>query len=98
MAHISTGELLRTAIKSGSALGQEAKKFLDKGALVPDAIVIGIVDEELKHLDSGMGFILDGFPRTVSQAEALDRLMSDKQRRLDRVVFLQVPQPVLIAR
>ena len=70
---ISTGDMLREAVKNGTALGKQAKAFMDAGGLVPDEVVIGIVKERLAASDCGMGFILDGFPRTIPQAQALDR-------------------------
>lgn len=85
-AHISTGDLLRAAVKAGSELGQKAKGFMDAGGLVPDALVIDLLLEELATPAAAKGFILDGFPRTLPQAEALDAAVA-----IDKVVDLQVP-------
>ena len=83
---ISTGAIIREAVKTGTAMGLEAKKFIDEGALVPDDVVIGIVKERLQKSDCDKGYILDGFPRTVPQAEALDKMGVT----LDRVISLEV--------
>ncbi|MGI5894538.1 MAG: adenylate kinase [Candidatus Merdivicinus sp.] len=91
---ISTGNILREAIKNGTALGMEAKTYMDGGKLVPDEIVINILKERLAQDDCQNGFILDGFPRTVPQAEALDQM----QVRIDRVVSLEVPDETIAAR
>ena len=91
---ISTGAMIREALKSGSAMGLEAKKFIEAGALVPDEVVIGIIKERLAESDCKRGFILDGFPRTVPQAEALDSMGVT----LDRVVSIEVPDDVIVAR
>lgn len=97
MVHISTGDLFRNAIKNQTTLGREAKKYMDKGELVPDAIVIGMVEEELKRLE-GRSFILDGFPRTVPQAQALENLLVRHNTKADKVIFLEVPNGVLVER
>jgi adenylate kinase len=97
LAHISTGDLFRRAMKQGTKLGIEAKGFIDKGQLVPDQTTIGMVEEELQRLE-GRGFILDGFPRTTNQALALERLLVSRSTKLDRVVSLQVPREELIRR
>lgn len=91
---ISTGAMIREAIKSGSPMGVEAKKFIDAGNLISDDVVIGIVKERLAKSDCKRGFILDGFPRTVSQAIAL----SDMGIAIDRVVFIDVPDEVIFDR
>ena len=91
---ISTGAIIREAIKSGSPMGVEAKKFIDAGNLISDDVVIGIVKERLAKSDCKRGFILDGFPRTVSQAIAL----SDMGVAIDRVVFIDVPDEVIFDR
>lgn len=95
--HFSTGNMLREAIREGSELGKKAKSIMDKGSLVPDSIVISLVEDELKKL-KGKNFILDGFPRTVTQAEALDELMSKLGLSLDRAFFLSVPQDLIVRR
>ena len=91
---ISTGALIREALKSGSEMGLKAKKFIEAGELVPDDVVIGIIKERLAKSDCQNGFILDGFPRTVPQAEALDSMGVS----LDRVVSIEVPDDVIVER
>ena len=91
---ISTGVIIREAIKNGTEMGQKAKKFIDAGELCPDDVVIGIIKERLAKSDCAGGFILDGFPRTVSQAEALDTM----DVKLDRVISIEVPDEVIIER
>ena len=96
--HISTGDMFRAAIKGGTELGLEAKSFMDKGALVPDEVTIGIVRERLSAADCAEGFLLDGFPRTVPQAEALESLLADLGKRIEHVVNIQVEQDELVKR
>lgn len=96
--HISTGDMFRAAIKGGTKLGLEAKSFMDKGALVPDEVTIGIVRERLSAADCEEGFLLDGFPRTVPQAEALESLLADLGKRIEHVVNIQVEQDELVKR
>ena len=98
VAHIATGDMLREAIATGTALGRQAKTYYDGGELVPDALVIGMLGERLQFPDAASGFILDGFPRTIAQAEALERLLKDLGRELDRVVFFEVSEPELLRR
>ncbi len=95
---ISTGDMLRTAVKAGTPLGLEAKAIMDRGELVPDTVIIGLVRERLQGPDCAGGFILDGFPRTLAQAEALDVLLADLGVKLDRVLCLEVPTEELVAR
>jgi len=95
---IATGDMLREAASAGTALGRQAKTYMDRGALVPDDVIIGLIAERLAQPDAKRGFILDGFPRTIPQAEALDRLLKDLGRPLDRVVFLDVSEPELLRR
>jgi len=95
---ISTGDILRSAVKAGSPMGQEAKKYMDGGLLVPDEVVVGIVKERLQNADCGHGFILDGFPRTLPQADALSQVLKELQLPLDRVISLTVNNPALIER
>ncbi len=96
--HISTGDMFRAAIKGGTELGLKAKAFMDEGALVPDEVTIGIVRERLSKPDCENGFLLDGFPRTVPQAEALDALLSDLNKDVEHVLNIQVEQEELIKR
>jgi adenylate kinase len=98
VAHIATGDMLRDAIAAGTPLGREAKGYYDRGELVPDALVIGMLGERLQASDAARGFILDGFPRTIAQAEALERLLKDLGHDVDRVVFFDVSQPELLRR
>lgn len=96
--HISTGDIFRTAIKEGTPLGVEAKRFLDAGELVPDSIVIGIVTERLGQPDCQKGFLLDGFPRTIPQADALEANLSKCQRKVSRVINIAVDPEILVKR
>ncbi|MFT8318427.1 MAG: adenylate kinase [Sporolactobacillus sp.] len=96
--HISTGDMFRQAIRDETVLGKKAQAFMDKGALVPDEVTIGIVRERLSHEDCQKGFLLDGFPRTVHQAEALDEIMADKGSAIDAVLDIEVDPKQLIAR
>lgn len=95
---ISTGDILREAVKDGTPLGKEAKAYMDKGELVPDEVVVGIVGERLKGEDCSKGFILDGFPRTVAQAEALEDLLRKEGRKITHVIMLDVPEEEIIRR
>jgi len=95
---ISTGDMLRAALAAGTALGQEANRYMSVGKLVPDEVVIGLVRERLAVDDAKKGFILDGFPRTVPQADALERLLADLGQGLDHVVQIDVPRALLTER
>jgi len=95
---VATGDMLREAVAEGTPLGREAKRYMDSGALVPDDVVIGLVDERLARSDAGAGYVLDGFPRTVAQAEALDALLRGRRQELDRVIFFDVSRDELIRR
>jgi len=95
---ISTGDMLRAAVKAGSELGQQAKVIMDAGGLVSDQIVIGLVEERLGQEDCQGGFILDGFPRTTAQAEALDGVLDKLGRSIDHVISLEVDQEVIVDR
>ncbi|MBO7747555.1 adenylate kinase [Paenibacillus sp. MWE-103] len=96
--HISTGDAFRLAMKQGTPLGQKAKQFVDQGLLVPDEITNGIVRERLQLEDCKEGFLLDGFPRTLQQAEALDGMLAEMGRSIDHVVNLKVDRGLLLAR
>lgn len=96
--HISTGDMFRAAIKEGTPLGMEAKGYLDRGALVPDEIVIGIVAERLQASDCAHGFILDGFPRTVPQADALQHTLARNDKVLTAVINLEVDADIIMRR
>lgn len=96
--HISTGDAFRSAMKQGTPLGLKAKEYVDAGLLVPDEVTIGIVRERLGQDDCKKGFMLDGFPRTISQAEALDDILKSLQTQIDHVVNLKVDRSLLLAR
>lgn len=96
--HISTGDMFREAMKNETALGLEAKSFIDKGELVPDEVTNGIVKERLAMSDTKNGFFLDGFPRTLQQAETLDGILDSLNRKLDAVINIEVPESVLVGR
>ena len=96
--HIATGDMLRAEIERGSELGRQAQPILAKGGYVPDDIMIGMIRDRLRAPDCANGFILDGFPRTVPQAEALDVLMQELGRRFDRVLYLRVETAELLRR
>ncbi|MBW1709298.1 MAG: adenylate kinase [Deltaproteobacteria bacterium] len=95
---ISTGDILRTNLKEQTELGIKAKKFMDAGDLVPDEVVIGIIDNRLKADDCQAGYMLDGFPRTVAQAEALDKILSERNSGIDDVISIEVPNDELLGR
>ncbi|WP_029523398.1 adenylate kinase [Persephonella sp. KM09-Lau-8] len=94
---ISTGDILREAVKNGTELGKKAKEYMDAGKLVPDDIIIGIIKDKLKELE-GKDIILDGFPRTIPQAEALDKMLPEVGRQLDGVILFDVPDEEVIKR
>ncbi|WP_026583679.1 adenylate kinase [Bacillus sp. J33] len=96
--HISTGDMFRAAIKDETELGLKAKSFMDKGELVPDEVTIGIVRERLSKDDCEKGFLLDGFPRTVAQADALESILSDLNKKIDYVINIDVDQSILMER
>jgi len=98
IVQVSTGDMLREAKKAGTPLGIEAAGYMAKGALVPDAVVIGLVDERLSAKDAAAGFLLDGFPRTVPQAEALEALLEKRGITLDAVVQIDVKRDLLVER
>ncbi|HOQ08647.1 MAG TPA: adenylate kinase [Syntrophomonadaceae bacterium] len=96
--HISTGDMFRDAVSKGTDLGKEAKKYMDSGQLVPDEVTIGIVEERLAQDDCKKGFLLDGFPRTVKQAEALDRALAQIGKKVEAAIDIYVPEDVLVER
>jgi adenylate kinase len=98
IVQLSTGEMLREAVKAGTPIGLQAKDIMARGGLVPDNIVVGIVGQRIDEPDARKGFILDGFPRTVPQAEALDQLLADKGQSLNVVIELKVDEAALLRR
>jgi len=96
--HLSTGDILRRAVAERTSLGKKAKKLMDAGQLVPDEVVNGIVDEALQKPEAQRGFVLDGFPRTVAQATALDEMLARRARSIDYVIALEVPVETLVDR
>lgn len=98
IAQLSTGDMLRAAVAAQTPIGMKAKSVMDAGGLVSDDIVIGIVSDRIEEPDCAKGFILDGFPRTVAQAEALDKLLSDKGTSLDAVIEVVVDEAILLSR
>lgn len=98
LIHLSTGDLLRKEMKAGTPLGLEAKSLIETGRLVPDEVVVGMISSALDTHAGAAGFLFDGFPRTIAQAEALDRLLSAKQTAIHSVIFLQVNEEELITR
>jgi adenylate kinase len=95
---ISTGDMLREAVKNQTALGLEAKKYMDSGQLVPDEVVIGLAKDRIAQPDCEKGFMLDGFPRTVPQAEALDKVLAGMDKKIDHVISIEVPNQELMGR
>jgi adenylate kinase len=95
---ISTGEMLREAVKAGTPLGREAQRIMESGGLVPDDVMVRLIAERLRQPDAARGFILDGFPRTIAQAEALNRLLKDLGQTLDAVVYFDVAEAELLRR
>jgi adenylate kinase len=98
LVQLSTGDMLRQAVASGSALGQQAKKVMEAGQLMPDEIIIAMIAERIAAPDARKGFVLDGFPRTEAQAEALDKMLASRGSRLDAVIELAVDEAALIER
>ncbi|MBU7594005.1 adenylate kinase [Metabacillus halosaccharovorans] len=96
--HISTGDMFRAAMKEETELGLQAKSFIDKGELVPDEVTIGIVRERLGKNDCQKGFLLDGFPRTVAQADALEGILSELNKQIDYVINIEVNKDILMER
>jgi adenylate kinase len=98
LIHLSTGNLLREEIANKTPLGLEARKFMDQGQLVPDEVVIGMIDSSIEHHKGAPGFLFDGFPRTVAQAQALDKLLALKKSEIDIVLALEVGEEELVSR
>jgi len=95
---ITTGELLRAAVKAGTPLGRDAKKYMDTGELVPDAVILGLIKDELAKPEAAGGAILDGFPRTAAQAELVDRTLAERGDRLTHILLLEVGEDELVRR
>ena len=98
LPYIATGDMLRENVREGTELGKEAKSYMDSGGLVPDGVIIAMVAERLQEQDARDGFILDGFPRTTEQAEALDRQLSELGRRITAVLLLDIPDEEVVRR
>lgn len=98
ITHISTGDMFRAAIKAGTEMGKKAKEYMDKGQLVPDEVVVGMVKERLSQPDCANGFLLDGFPRTVAQADSLSKILDQLGIKFDGVINIEVPRERLMAR
>lgn len=98
IVQISTGDILRAAVAKGTDLGKQAKSFMDKGELVPDSVVIGIIEQRIQEPDCKKGFVLDGFPRTIEQAQALDAILEKLNIGIDHVVNFEVPDDELVKR
>jgi len=98
ITHISTGDMFRAAIKEGTEMGKKAKEYMDQGQLVPDEVVVGMVRDRLSQPDCAQGFLLDGFPRTVAQADALSNTLEQMGIKLDGVINIEVPRERLMAR
>jgi len=98
LPQISTGEIFRAAMKEGTEMGEKAKAYIERGDLVPDQVVVGIVADRLREDDCKAGFMLDGFPRTIPQADALGKVLADDGRKLDHVVQIDVPDSDLMER
>jgi len=98
IVQIATGDMLREAVARGTRLGLEARSYMNRGVLVPDDVVVGLVAERLDAPDAKKGFILDGFPRTVAQAEALERLLKDRELAVEQVIYFEVSEKELLRR
>jgi adenylate kinase len=98
LQHVASGDLFRAEIEAGSSLGRDAKTYLERGALVPDALTVRMIVERLSRPDAKVGVVLDGFPRTAPQAEALDRALSERGARVEHAIYLDVPSDELVRR
>ncbi len=98
IAHIATGDLLRQAVKDKTPLGEEAKSYIDKGELVPDNLVTSLVEEKIKNIDTEKGFILDGFPRNITQAQEIDKFLKNQSREINWVIYLKTKEKTIIQR
>ena len=98
LPYYATGDILRAAVKEGTEVGKQAKEYMDRGDLVPDQVIIGVIAERLHEEEASDGFILDGFPRTVPQAEALDAKMKELRREITAVLLIEVPEEEILRR
>ena len=98
MVQLSTGDMLRAAVASGNELGKQAKGIMERGELVPDELIVGLIKDRIAQPDCAKGFILDGFPRTEAQAKALDKMLTEQAKKLDRVVEMEVDEKALTER
>jgi adenylate kinase len=98
LVQLSTGDMLRAAVAAGTEIGRQAKTIMDRGELVPDAVVVSIIADRISQPDASRGFILDGFPRTVAQAEALDRMLAERGLKLHSVIEMKVVDDILVER
>ncbi len=98
LAKIATGDLLRAAVKAGTLLGQQAQSYMDRGSLVPDEIILGLIEEKLGSKEARQGVIMDGFPRTIAQAEAVDDFLSSRGDQIDSVIAFEIQDETLIRR
>lgn len=98
VAHISTGDMLRAAVSEGSELGQKVKSIMDSGQLVPDDLIVDLIRERVKKEDCASGYILDGFPRTVPQAVALDEMLSESENKIDKIILFTLSLDALMSR
>lgn len=98
LAHVATGDLFRQNLREGTPLGLEARRYMEQGLLVPDSVTVAMVEARIAQPDAESGFVLDGFPRNLAQAEALDRILDGRHRRLDRVLALVVDREAIIRR
>ncbi len=98
IVQLSTGDMLRAAVKAGTEIGKTAQKIMEAGALVPDAVMVGVIAARIAEPDCVKGFILDGFPRTIPQAEALDAMLAERELSLDAVIEVRVPDAMIVER
>ena len=98
LPYFATGDILRAAVKQGTDVGNQAKEYMDRGDLVPDEVIIGVIAERLQEEEASDGFILDGFPRTLPQAEALDQKMSELRREITAVLLIEAPEEEVLRR
>lgn len=98
VCHVSTGDMLRAAVKNGTELGKKAAEFMDAGKLVPDEVILGLIGERMKDADTMKGVLLDGFPRTIAQAEGLERIFGQAGRKLNAVIYLSIDDDLVIER